>query len=141
MSDPFVDTDVLIRFLTGDDPRKQAQSTKLLEAVEAGELVVEAPVTVVADAVYVLSSKRLYNKSHAEVQALLTPIVRLPGFKIASRRAVIRALELYGTTNLDFGDALIVAQMEQRGSQVVYSYDEDFDRIPGVTRQEPGNDR
>lgn len=55
MALPFVDTDVLIRLLTGDDPAKQAQAADLFEQVERGELQLAAPNTVIADAVYVLS--------------------------------------------------------------------------------------
>jgi predicted nucleic-acid-binding protein len=105
MSAPFIETDVLIRFLTGDDPVKQAQAAELLQSMEAGKLVVEAPVTVIADAVYVLASPRLYRRSRVQVQALLSPIVRLSGFKLAERPAVLRALELHAATRLDFGDA------------------------------------
>ena len=55
MADPFVDTDVLIRLLTGDDLDKQARAATLFEQVEAGTLSVAAPDTVIADAVYVLA--------------------------------------------------------------------------------------
>ena len=138
MSDPFVDTDVIIRLLTGDDQKKRADAAALFEAVEAGQQQLVAPDTVIADAVYVLSSLRLYQKSRSEVQSLLTPLVRLAGFRVQNRRSVLRALDLYATTNLDFGDALIVAAMEQRGSRVLYSYDQGFDRISSITRRSPG---
>ncbi len=138
MTDPFVDTDVIIRLLTADDLEKQEEAAALFEAVRAGKLRVRAPDTVIADAVYVLSSPRLYNLPRSEVSELLTTLVRLPGFKIENRNAVLRALELYASSRVDFGDALIVATMEQAGSQIVYSYDNHFDRIDTVTRRPPG---
>jgi len=137
MTDPFIDTDVIIRLLTKDDPEKQAAAAALFEKVQAGTLKVAAPDTVVADAVYVLSSPRLYNLPRSEVRDMLASLIRLPGFRIHNHRAVLRALDLYASRNLDFGDALIIASMERVGSQVVYSYDADFDRIPGISRQEP----
>jgi predicted nucleic-acid-binding protein len=138
MTDPFIDTDVIIRLLTQDDLKKQGEAATLFEAVRAGELKVAAPDTVIADAVYVLSSPRLYKLPRSEVQELLSPLVRLPDFKIENRGAVLRALELYASTKVDFGDALIVASMEQAGSQIVYSYDTHFDRILSITRRSPG---
>lgn len=138
MSDPFVDTDVLIRLLTGDDPQKQAAAAALFEQVEAGILRLAAPDTVVADAVYVLASPRLYHLPRAEIRDVLTPLVRLPGFRIRHRHALLRALDLYASTSLDFGDALIVASMWAQGSSVLYSYDAHFDRLPNVTRRVPG---
>ncbi len=140
MTTPFVDTDVIIRLLTGDDPAKQAAAKALFEQVEQGTLDVAAPVTVIADAVYVLASSRLYRLPRAQVSALLTPLARLPYFHLKNRRTVLRALALYATTNLDFGDVFILASMQHAGSTTLYSYDQGFDRIaggPGITRQEP----
>jgi predicted nucleic acid-binding protein len=133
MSIPFIDTDVIIRLLTRDDLEKQAAAAALFEQVEQGVLQVAAPVTVIADAVYVLGSPRLYDLPRAEVRQLLTALVRLPGFRIHDRRAVLRALDLYASMNIEFGDAFIVASMERVSSEVVYSYDTDFDSIEGIT--------
>lgn len=138
MSDPFVDTDVLIRLLTGGDPEKQAQAASMFQQVEAGNMTIQAPDTVIADAVYVLSSPRLYNVPRHEVRDMLITLTRLTHFSVDNRRSVLRALELYGATSLDFGDAFIVASMEQAGSEVLYSYDRGFDSIPGVSRRAPG---
>ena len=143
MTTPFIDTDVIVRLLTGDDPEKQASSASLFEQVQAGTLEAAAPDTVIADAVYVLSSPRLYNLPRSEVRELLTPLVRLKGFKVKNRRVVLKALDLYGSMNIDFGDAFIAASMEQAGSKIVYSYDTDFDGITGIERIEPstGNNK
>ena len=138
MTDPFVDTDVLIRLLTGDDPKKQAEAAALFEAIEAGETTVAAPDTVVADAVYVLSSPRLYHKSRSEVSAMLSALLRLPCFRVESRHVILTALDLYTSTSLHFGDAMIVASMQQLGSETVYSYDTGFDQVSGITRLSPG---
>lgn len=134
---PFIDTDVIIRFLTGDDLEKQAAAAKLFEQVEQGLLTITAPDTVIADAVYVLSSKRLYHIPRDEVRELLSTLVRQPHFKIQNQLSVLRALDIYAVTNLDFGDTLIIASMEHQNLEVLYSYDTDFDRIKGITRQEP----
>ena len=137
MTQPFIDTDVIIRFLTGDDLKKQAAATKLFEEMEQGLLTAAAPDTVIADAVFVLSSPRLYQIARSEVQELLTPLARLPHFRIQNRSCVLRALELYASTKLDFGDTLIIASMEEQNSHILYSYDNDFDHIQGITRREP----
>jgi predicted nucleic acid-binding protein len=137
VTQPFIDTDVIIRFLTGDDLKKQAAATTLFEQIEQGLLTVAAPDTVIADAVYVLSSPRLYHIARSEVRELLVPLVRLPHFRVQNGFCVLRALDIYAATNLDFGDTLIIAAMEQQNSHVLYSYDTGFDRIQGITRQEP----
>ncbi|MHB8645362.1 MAG: PIN domain-containing protein [Thermomicrobiales bacterium] len=138
MTLPYIDTDVIIRLLTGDDPTKQAAASALFEQVEQGSLTIAAPDTVIADAVYVLASPRLYNLPRAQVAALLTSLARLVHFRVQNRRTVLEALRVYGTTSgLDFGDALLVATMQQNGSETLYSYDHHFDRVAGIQRQEP----
>lgn len=52
--DRYVDTDVIIRLLTADDPTKAAEAGALFEAVEQGHVTLAAPDTVIADAVFVL---------------------------------------------------------------------------------------
>jgi len=137
VTQPFIDTDVIIRFLTGDDPGKQAAATVLFEQVEQGLLSVQAPDTVIADAVYMLSSPRLYHIARSAIQEMLAALVRLPQFHVQNRLSVLRALDLYASTRMDFGDIFIIASMEQQGSHLLYSYDTDFDRIEGITRREP----
>jgi predicted nucleic acid-binding protein len=138
VSVPFVDTDVVIGLLAGDDLDKQRRARALFERVERGELVVAAPDTVIADAVYVLASRRLYNLPRAEVAALLVPLASLPGFRVQHRRAVLAALRLYGAhAGLDFSDALIVALARAGTSGAVFSYDTDYDAFPGIRRLTP----
>ncbi len=91
----------------------------------------------IADAVYVLASRELYKKKRVEIRDLLAPIVRLPHFHIQNRSSVLEALDLYASTNLDFGDTLIIATMMQQSSQTLFSYDKDFDRIKTIIRQDP----
>jgi predicted nucleic acid-binding protein len=138
MTIPYIDTDVIIRLLTGDDPAKQEAAATLFRHIEDGSLTVAAPDTVIGDAVYVLASPRIYNLARTQVAALLTSLVRLSHFHVQNRRTVLTALQLYGTTNgLDFGDAMIAAAMQENSSGEVYSYDRHFDRIPGIQCREP----
>src|SRR4051812_8130085 len=93
MNEPFVDTNVIVRLLTGDDLEKQRSAKLFFERIERGELRVTAPLTVISDTIYVLSSPRLYHVPRPEIVALLVPLLRLPGFRIRNRRAVSRALD------------------------------------------------
>jgi predicted nucleic acid-binding protein len=42
MSHPYIDTSVIVRLLTGDDPTKQARSRVLFQQVERGKIAVAA---------------------------------------------------------------------------------------------------
>lgn len=134
---PFVDTDVIIRLVTGDDLEKQERAAHLFQQVEAGALTIAAPDTVIADAVYVLASPSLYGLSRIEVAEILGALVRLTHFRVENRAVVLGALHRYAASRLDFGDAMLLAAMQTQGSSDLYSYDTDFDRYPGVARREP----
>lgn len=136
MTKAFVDTDVIIRLLTGDDVTKQRAAVRLFQSVEQGTLRLHAPDTVIADAVYVLASPRLYNAPRADVHDMLSTLVRLPQFAVDNKAAVLRALDLYADSTLDFGDALIVATMEGADISTLYSFDHDFNTY-AIDRVEP----
>ena len=137
MSDAYIDADVIVRLLSGDDLDKQARAASLFAKVEQRKLSLTTPLTTIADVVYVLSSPRLYDLPKTQVAALLDPLIRLPNFKITSRRMALLALQLYVTTHVDFGDALIAAAARLAGPGTVYSFDHHFDRFGGVERKEP----
>ena len=133
----FLDTNILIRYLTQDDPEKTHACLALLQRIQAGEEATTSEV-VIAEVAFVLSSPRQYKLAHADVSARLRPVLLLRGLKVPNKRRVLRALDLYATyPQLDFEDCLTVAQIEQQGITTLMSYDRGFDRVPGINRQEP----
>jgi predicted nucleic acid-binding protein len=137
MDPVFVDTNVFIRFLTQDEPDKAARAKSFLDRVESGELTIVISESIVVEIVQVLSSRNLYNLPRSRVAADVTTILNLPKLKVASKRVCIRALELWANVNVDFVDALTVAQMERQKIPTIASYDEDFDRFPQIQRESP----
>lgn len=137
IADPWVDSDVVIRLLTADDLKKQESSSLLFEKAEKGKIILSAPVTVIADCVYVLSSRRLYNIPRGKIRSLLTTLIKIPNFKVENKQNVLKALDLYASTNLDFGDVYLIAIALRSKEKIICSYDHDFDRISGIKRVEP----
>ena len=135
----FLDTNIFIRFLTKDDPEKAAACYRLFERARLNEVELTTSEAVIAEIVFILSSKRLYNLSRQDVRIRLYPLISLPGLKLANRRQYLRALELYSNNPIDFEDALSIATMERQKISELYSYDKDFDRIKDseITRLEP----
>jgi len=134
---PFVDTNIFLRYLTKDDPDKAQACFELFKRAEANQVALTATETVIAEVVYVLSSKRTYNLPRDQIRARLYPLLTLQGLRLPQRQTVLRALDLYVAYEIDFEDALIVAHMERQAIRELYSYDRDFDEVPGVNRQEP----
>ncbi len=135
---PFVDTNIIIRYLTQDDPDQSARAKQVLDQVAAGTLLVTTSETIIGELVLVLSSPRLYDLPRDEIRYHLTAILSMRGLRVPHKRMYLRALELYATTpRLDFADALSIAHMERSKLTTILSFDTDFDGIPGITRREP----
>lgn len=137
MTRSFVDTDILIRYLTGDDAKKQAAAAALFDQVSSGELLLMAPDTVISDAVFVLSSPKLYNLPRTQVRDLLTALLRNPNFKVQNRSLLLHALFLYADCNLDFGDVILIVSMRRAKCTILYSFDHDFDQFDQIERRVP----
>jgi predicted nucleic acid-binding protein len=135
----FIDTNIFIRYLVKDDQDKAEACFRLLEKAKASKVELFTSESVIAEVVFVLSSKRLYNLSHQDIRVRLYPILSLPGLKMSNRRQYLRALDVYGNNNIDFEDALSIATMERKKISQIYSYAEDFDRVKDceISRIEP----
>lgn len=133
----FVDANVFLRYLVNDDPTKAKKCLDLFLKAKANVVSLTTSEAVVAEVVYVLTSKRLYNLSRTDVVARLRPLLILPGLKLSSRTILLRALEIYAAYVVDFEDALSKAHMERNSILEIYSYDTDFDQMEDIKRIEP----
>jgi predicted nucleic acid-binding protein len=62
----------------------------------------------------------------------------LRGLKLTHKTTHLRALDLFvAHRQLSFADALNVAHLERLKVTEIVSFDRGYDRVPGVTRQEP----
>lgn len=127
----FVDTNILVRHLTGDPPDQAARATKFLAAVD--ELLLTD--LIVAEVVYVLGS--FYEVGRRQVAELMRAIISFPPVVVLDSAMLLRALEVYETDRLDFAEAYLVAQAERSGVGEVASFDKAIDRVTTVRRVEP----
>ena len=133
----FLDTNILLRYLTNDDDAKARACLELLQRVERGEEEVVTSDVVIAEAVFNLQSPRQYGLSKVRIRQLMEPIIAMRGLRLPNKGRYKRVFDLYCSTRLGFADAYNTAYMEARGVTEVYSYDTDFDRVEGVQRVEP----
>jgi predicted nucleic acid-binding protein len=127
----FIDTNVLIRHLTGDPPERAARATRLLS--RADQLLL--PDLIVAEVVYVLES--VCKVPRPRVAELVRAIVAFPAIEVADEPVLLRALEVYEVHRLDFADAYLVAEAETSGVNAVVSFGRSIERVPTVRRVEP----
>jgi uncharacterized protein len=131
-----VDTNVILRFLTREPPAMAQQALALFTEVQNGKISLILEEIVLAEAVWVLRS--FYHYSPVEISDVLQELVNFPGIECADKTAILTALRLFASKNLDFTDAMIAAHMIRKGSGAIYSFDTYFDRLPGITRLVPG---
>jgi predicted nucleic-acid-binding protein len=127
----FLDTNVLIRHLTGDPPAQARRATAFLGRSE--ELLV--PDLIVAEVVYVLES--FYEVERQRVAELVRAVIGFPAIVVADEPLLLRALEVYEVDRLDFAEAYLVASAEASGVERIASFDRTIDRLTTVQRLEP----
>jgi uncharacterized protein len=134
----FLDTNIIIRFLTSDDPVKASACQALFRRLASGAESVMTSEVIIAEVVCVLSSRSQYGLTNADIRGRLLPLLAARGLRMPQKRLCLRALDLYAAHPFpDYEDALSIAYMEHEGVAELYSYDRGFDRVVGVQRLEP----
>jgi len=128
----FVDTNVLVRHLTGDPPDRAARATRYLAG--ADELLL--PDLILAEVACLLES--FYEAPRTQVATTLRAVLAYPAVRVLDADLLQRAVEIYEIHRLDFADAYLVASAERTGIGVIASFDRSIDRVATVRREEPG---
>jgi predicted nucleic-acid-binding protein len=127
----FLDTNVLIRHLTGDPPEMANRAT----AVLAGPGTLLLTDLVIAECVYVLES--VYEVKRDRVAELMRAAIGLQSIRTIEPALLLRALAIYEVDALDFAEAYLVARAETTGVSEIVSFDRSIDRVGTVVRREP----
>ena len=127
----FLDTNVLIRHLTGDPPDMAELATAALSSAE--QLLFTD--LVLAECVYVLES--FYEVERTQVAELMRAAIALPSIEVIDVSLLLRALEVYEIDRLDFAEAYLVASAEVTGVGAILSFDRSIDRVQTTSRIEP----
>ena len=127
----FIDTNVLVRHLTGDPPAMAARATAYLR--KERELLLTD--VVAAETVYVLES--FYEAPRADVAQALRSLVAFESIVCVDPALLLRATEVYETERIDFAEAYLVACAETTGVGRIASFDRSIDRVDTVERTEP----
>lgn len=153
----FLDANTLIYHFS-NEPKYGPACTQLIKRIELRDLSGFTSAHVLADVAHRLMTLEVINvkgwpqtgiaarlrKRHFEIPSLsvyLQAIARIPLLGI--QMLPLTHLEVETATRLSHqyelltGDALVVAVMRQQGLADLASADDDFDRVPGLTRYAP----
>lgn len=126
-----LDTNVLVRHLTGDPPSQARRATALL----AGDHELLLTDLVLAELVYVLES--FYQRPRGEVAEAARSLLALPSIATVDSDLLLRSLELYESHRLDYAEAYLAAAAEVWDLDRVVSFDRGLDRVPSIKRVQP----
>ncbi len=127
----FLDTNILVRHLTGDPPDQATRATRLLREATALFL----PDLVLAEVVYVLQS--FYEVPRTDIAVLAKSVLGFRNVVTVDPAVLLRTIEIYETDRLAFADAYVIARAEASGTKAVVSFDKGIDRVETVERVEP----
>lgn len=134
MSD-LVDTNILVRHLTGDPPDLARRATSYL--ADASEIFLAD--LIAAEVVYVLES--FYRTPRVQVAEAIRSLLAFRSVVCETPALLLRAVEVYEVERLDFAEAYLVACAEaSEEGTVIVSFDKAIDRVKSVVRVEPEDD-
>ena len=135
MENKFVDTNVILRYLTKDHLSKYERCREMFKKALEGEIVISTSGMVIAELIWTLLS--YYKLPKAEVIEKVSVILGTENLFIPDKDVFADALVLYARKNIDFIDAYNAVFMKYHGLCEIYSYDEDFETIEDIERREP----
>ena len=129
-----LDTNVIVRFLTGDHPAHSPRSQKLFARAAAGEITLVVTDLALAETAWVLQS--FYSLDRDAVAGALKDLIESAGIEVQNKATLLSALRHFAQTDVNFVDAYraAIAAVE---SLAVASFDRGFDQFTGVKRVEP----
>jgi predicted nucleic-acid-binding protein len=131
-----IDTNLLVRYLTEDDPSKANDVKRILLKAAKGEIVLLIPSVVIAELVWVLQS--YYKLERSEIVPLLNAILHTHGVEVSDKAVVSNAIAIYGDRTVDFIDAWIVAFAKATEVRTIYTFDrKHFKGIDGIEMMHP----
>ena len=130
-----VDTGVLVGMADVEDEHHDT-AMEIVRGMDHGDL----PTGRVTNYIALETLNWIHNrKRHEKAVETYERLNQSAGFEIlhAAQKDFTSALSLFQTYDgLSFGDATIVAYMQRENIEYLYSFDDDFDAIEGLTRLE-----
>lgn len=124
-----LDTNVLVRYLTQDDPKQSLLATRVFEKeLSSGNPGFVTAITL-CELVWVLED--CYAATRAHVREAIEGLLRSQQIVVESHDLVWRALRLFAASKVDFSDALIGEIARENGAETSLTFDKAAAALPG----------
>jgi predicted nucleic-acid-binding protein len=124
-----IDTNVVVRYITQDDPVQSAAATKLMESLSANRPGFVAMIVVV-DLVWVLQS--CYKARRNEIARALETLLRSKELIVENADLVWQALRRFASGNADFADCLVERCGHLAGCDHTVTFDQNAASAAGM---------
>lgn len=121
-----LDTNVILRFVLGDDPEQSPRAHALMKRLETAQEVAELEDVVLAETVRVLEKRARVPRF--EVAHTLADLMAFRGIRYRGKRIGLQALTYFGSTTCDIADCILAARAQSRGAKV-HTFDRDFGKL------------
>jgi predicted nucleic acid-binding protein len=122
----WLDTNVLVRFITSDSSEQAGRVVALMRRAERGEVNLRLATIVVAEAVWVLGS--VYAFDRGQIAEALRAFILADGVSAEDREIVTDALRFMQDQNVAYVDAYLAALARDRHEPIA-SFDTGFRRL------------
>ena len=129
-----LDSNILLRFFTGEPAAMFTAASALIQSAERGEVELELSPLVLAETAFTLES--FFKRPRTQVAGSLLEFVKRLGVRLAEKDRLLDALERVQNTGVHLVDAYLAAVAAET-RQPVASFDHDLDKFPDVQRFEP----
>lgn len=135
-----LDSNILIDYKDTSAYSRHERAEDIVYAIDSGDL----PTVRVTNYILLESLNWIHERQRHDIAVdLRNRLSNSAGFELvhSAQKDFHRAVDLFETyEGLAFGDATLAAYMEREGIEYLYSFDDDFDVIEGITRLEtPSN--
>lgn len=129
----FLETSVVIRFLTRDDAKKYKDTSRLIEKIQEGKITPYTSNIVITEIIFVLT--RLYQFSKDRVLAALTDFLALRNMVLIEKTDTKKAMHYFKKFSIKYTDCLIATQVPEEA--VLITYDSDLQKISSLNAKTP----
>ena len=116
-----LDTNVVVRYLTQDDPKQSPIATRLMEKTLSSDEPGFISLVVLAEVIWVLVS--LYSVDRAGVAEVVGGLLTIEQLRVESAELVWRAKRRFEASKADFSDALIAECAVAAGCKRAVTFD------------------
>jgi len=126
-----LDTNVLVRYLTGDNAKQQAVAEELFEQSQRDREPFFLPAIVLCELVWVMATT--YDHAKSDIVKALERILDMDQFRVEYDPIIRRSLEAFRDGKGNFADYLIGEIATQHGCRDIVTFDRGLKHARGFT--------